>query len=249
MRERTLFTVKTLAIVGAGPGLGLSLAKTFGQHDYRVALIARSQEKLDSYVQQLQALHIEAVGFAADVTNTSQLQAALAHVKETIGPVDILEYSPLPSWAAEPSFAPVPVLDVTPENAISQFQISVLGAITSVNAVLPDMLTRGSGVLFFTTGLSALLPLPFLGNAGIAMAGVRNYAYTLHEALTDRGIYVGTLCIGIPITKGDPQNDPDRIAARIYEMCEQHDQVEETFPHDIVQTFKRLPTFEVQADT
>ena len=54
--------MKTLAIVGAGPGLGLSLAKTFGQQDYRIALIARSQEKLDSYVQQLQDLHIEAAG-------------------------------------------------------------------------------------------------------------------------------------------------------------------------------------------
>src|SRR5579864_3102735 len=129
MRERTLFTVKTLAIVGAGPGLGLSLAKTFGQHDYRVALIARSQEKLDSYVQQLQALHIKAVGYTADVMNTSQLQAVLARVKETLGPVDMLEYSPLPNWTEQPASAPVPVLDVTPSNAPSQFQMSVLGAI------------------------------------------------------------------------------------------------------------------------
>ena len=81
------------------------------------------------------------------------------------------------------------------------------------------------------------------------MAGLRNYAYTLHEVLADRGIYVGTLCIGTRITKGDPQNDPDLIAARIYEMCEQRDRVEETLPRDIVQTFKHLPTFEVQADT
>ncbi len=234
--------MKTLAIVGAGPGLGLSLAKTFGQHEYRVALIARSQEKLDTYVQQLQALHIEAAGFAADVMNASQLEAALARVKKTLGPVDMLEYSPLPSWTAEPSSAPASVLDVTPSNAISQFQMSVLGAITSVKAVLPDMLTRGSGAIFFTTGLSAIVPLPFLGNAGIAMAGLRNYAYNLHEALADRGIYVGTLCIGIQITKGDPQNDPDLIAVRIYKMCEQCDRVEETFPRDIAQAFKRLPS-------
>src|SRR5215467_9848467 len=96
-RKDPLF-VKTLAIVGAGPGLGLSLAKTFGLHGYRVALIARNQEKLDSYVQELQALHIEAAGFAADVLNAPQLEAALARVKETLGAVDILEYSPLASW-------------------------------------------------------------------------------------------------------------------------------------------------------
>jgi short-subunit dehydrogenase len=124
--------VKTLAIVGAGPGLGLSLAKTFGQHKYRVALIARHQEKLDTYVQQLQALHIEAAGFSADVMNAPQLEAALARVKEALGPVDMLEYSPLPSWTES---APASVLEVTPENAIAQFHMSVLGAITSVHAI------------------------------------------------------------------------------------------------------------------
>lgn len=233
--------MKTLAIVGAGPGLGLSLAKIFGQHDFRVALIARNQEKLDSYVQELQALHIEAAGFAADVMNTPQLEAALAQVKKTLGPVDMLEYSPLASWT-EPSFAPASALDITPSNVISQFQMSVLGAITSVKAVLPDMLVREDGIIFFTSGLSSIMPLPSLSNVGIATSGLRNYAYNLHETLADRGIYVGTLCIGVGIAKGDPQNDPDLIAARIYEMCEQRDRVEETFPRDIVQTFKRLPS-------
>src|SRR5262249_25044418 len=153
-----------------GPGLGLSLAKTFGQQDYRIALIARSQEKLDSYVQQLQDLHIEAAGFAADVMDAPQLESALALVKKTLGPVDMLEFSPLPDWT-EPASAPTSVLDITPEKTLSQVHMSVLGAITSVNAVLPDMLARGSGTLFFTTGLSALIPLPSLGNVGIAVSG------------------------------------------------------------------------------
>ena len=233
--------MKTLAIVGAGPGLGLSLAKTFGQQEYRVALIARTQEKLDSYVQELQALHIEAAGFAADVMSAPQLEAALAHVKKTFGSVDMLEYSPLASWT-DSLFAPAAALDVTPENVISQFHMSVLGAITSVNAVLPEMLARGNGVLFFTSGLSSIIPLASLSNVGIATSGLRNYAYTLHEALADRGIYVGTLCIGTRFTKGDPQNDPDLIAARIYEMCEQRNRVEETFPRDLIKAFKRSPS-------
>jgi hypothetical protein len=103
------------------------------------------------------------------------------------------------------------------------------------------MLVRGNGVLFFTSGLSSNIPLPALSNVGIATSGLRNYAYTLHEAVADRGIYVGTLCIGVRVTKGDPQNDPDLIAARIYEMCEQRDRVEETFPRDLIQAFKRSP--------
>src|SRR5690242_16634783 len=103
--------MKTLAIVGAGPLLGLSIAKTFGQHDFRVALIARNQEKLDTYVQELHELHIEAAAFPADLLQAPQLEAALISVKETFGPVDVLEYSPVPSLTELAS-----VLDVTPEN-------------------------------------------------------------------------------------------------------------------------------------
>src|SRR5712692_4156982 len=103
--------MKTVAIVGAGPGLGLSIAKTFGQHHFRVALIARNQEKLDEYVQQLQALQIEAAGFPADVLNAAQLEAAFARVKEAFGPVDVLEYSPTPRTGI------ASVLDMTTEDA------------------------------------------------------------------------------------------------------------------------------------
>ncbi len=222
--------MKTLAIVGAGPGLGLSIAKTFGQHDFRVALIARNQEKLDTYVQQLRELHIEAAAFPAEIFHTPQLEAALTSVKETFGPVDVLEYSPVSSPTEV-----APVVDVTPENALLQFRHQVLGAVTSVRAVLPDMRAQGSGALFFTTGTSAITPNPFFGNVGIAMSGLRNYAYSLNQALAPSGIYVGTLSIGIFITKGDPEKDPDLIAARIYEMCEKRDHVEETFPSGIAQ--------------
>jgi NADP-dependent 3-hydroxy acid dehydrogenase YdfG len=83
--RKECFSMKTLAIVGAGPGVGLSLAKTFGQCDFRVALIARQREKLDAYVQQVQELHSEAAGFSADVLNAAQLEGALIHVKETYG--------------------------------------------------------------------------------------------------------------------------------------------------------------------
>lgn len=222
--------MKTLAIVGAGPGLGFSIAKTFGQHDFRVALIARNRENLDTYVRQLQALEIEAAAFPADVSNAPQLEAALTSVKATFGSVDVLEYSPVPNLTEVAA-----VLDVTSENALLPFRHQVLGAITSVRAVLPDMIAKGDGALFFTTGLSAITPNPAFGNVGMAMASLRNYAYSLNTALAPQGIYAGTLSIGTFITKGDPEKDPDMIAARIFEMCQKRDHVEETFPSGILQ--------------
>ena len=40
----------TIAIIGAGPGLGLALAKKFGQNGYNAALIARNPDTLDTLV-------------------------------------------------------------------------------------------------------------------------------------------------------------------------------------------------------
>jgi len=214
--------MKTLAIVGAGPGLGLSLAKTFGQHDFRVALIARNQEKLETYVQQLREQHVEAVGFSADVLNTAQLEAALLSVKETFGPVDVLEYSPTPSITDVAS-----VLDVTPENAQFQFDYLVRGALAAVRAVLPDMVDKGDGGLIFTVGGSAITPMPMMGNVGIAMAGLRNYVSNLHEVLKSKGIYAGTMVITVWFKSTDPT--PARIAASIYEMYEKREQGERVF--------------------
>ncbi|MGG4128801.1 SDR family NAD(P)-dependent oxidoreductase [Paenibacillus illinoisensis] len=52
-----------MVIIGAGPGLGFSLAKTFGKNGFRISLVSRTQEKLDKYAEQLGEMGIEAQGF------------------------------------------------------------------------------------------------------------------------------------------------------------------------------------------
>jgi short-subunit dehydrogenase len=45
--------MSTIAIIGAGPGLGQSIAKQFGSHGFDIALIARNQQKLDQLTADL----------------------------------------------------------------------------------------------------------------------------------------------------------------------------------------------------
>jgi short-subunit dehydrogenase len=54
---------KTLAIFGAGTGLGASLATRFGREGYRVALVARRAGPLEDRVGALKAAGIEAAAF------------------------------------------------------------------------------------------------------------------------------------------------------------------------------------------
>ena len=75
----------TIAIVGAGPGLGRSIAKIFGGHGFTVALISRSKDKLDTLAAELTDSGITALGFPADVADHAALTAALRQAAAEFG--------------------------------------------------------------------------------------------------------------------------------------------------------------------
>ncbi|WP_337099896.1 SDR family NAD(P)-dependent oxidoreductase [Paenibacillus sp. YIM B09110] len=216
--------MKTIAIIGAGPGLGLSLAKKFGSKGFIVAAISRNPEKLSAIVSELKALNIEAKSYVADVTDLAALKQALQAVKKDFGTIDVLEFSPYAGWNTFTH-----VLKTTPESVLDQINSYLLPAVLSVNEVLPDMLNNSSGAILFTTGISAMFPLSFVGNGGIVMSGIRNYATNLHNELKDKGIFVGHLSIGTMIQAGT-EGDPDVIADAWYDLYDKKDRFEETFP-------------------
>lgn len=217
--------MKTIAIVGAGAGLGMSIAKKFGQNGFRVALIARSEDKLNKLVEELEQSGIEAAPFQADILDKEQIEQAFAAIREKYGFIDVLEYSPTPSFETV-----APTLSVTEENALYQFQFNLLGAISSVRQVLPDMLDQQSGALLFTTGGAAVHPVPAMGNVGIAVSGLRNYIFNLNSELVDKGIYAGHLSIGIWMQQHPGAQD--KIADIWYDMYTRRDRVEEFITED-----------------
>lgn len=216
--------MKTLVIVGAGPGLGLSIAKKFGVNGFQVALISRNAEKLNILVKELQGLNIEAAAFPADLYNKDQLATAFQAIKEKYGFIDVLEFSPTSG-----NYPPIPASKVTEEHALDAFQGQVVAAIRSVEHVLPEMIEKNSGSILFTTGLSSIYPIPMMGNIGIAISGLRNYAHNLHSDLAPKGIYVGHLALGVFIKPGTA-TDPGLIADVWYDMYLSKSVLEETFP-------------------
>ncbi len=217
--------MKTIAIVGAGEGLGMAIAKKFGQNGFRVALIARNEQKLNGLVHELQQEGIEAAAFPADILNKEQIEQAFAAVKEKYGFIDVLEYSPTPGIDTV-----APTLEVNEENALYQFQFNVVGALSSVQQVLPEMLAKQSGALLFTTGGAAIHPVPMMGNVGIAVAGLRNYIFNLNSELSDQGIYAGHLSIGIWMQQHPGAQG--KIADIWYDMYTKRDRVEEFITED-----------------
>ncbi|NLP64848.1 SDR family NAD(P)-dependent oxidoreductase [Paraburkholderia sacchari] len=217
----------TLVVAGAGPLVGLSIAKHFGKKGFRVALISRRKEKLDALVEQLTAAGVEARAFPADLTNPQQLSKAFSDIRLAFGTVDVLEFSPT-DWGKGSKEKNGKAVALTAETAQDDLNLLVKGAISCVQQVLPDMLEKKNGALLFTTGYSAIKPLSFIASLGIANSGLRNYAYCLHEDLASSGVYVGTVSINAFIAHGT-DGDPGKVAELYYDMYEHRDRIEAVF--------------------
>lgn len=220
-------TTKTIVVVGAGPGLGLAIAKRFGQAGFRVGLVARRKEALAGYVQSLKQMGIEAGGFPADITQEAQIADSFGRIRKEWGPVDVLEYSPLDRG----NFPRLPVNEVSTEQVLMQLKINVLGAVACVQQVLPDMLRRGEGAIFLTAGTSAVSTIPTISHVGISNAGERSYALSLNNELGPKGIFAAFVCIKTGIKEGTA-GDPGKIADAYMDLYEKRDRAEIAFPGD-----------------
>ncbi|MET8418151.1 SDR family NAD(P)-dependent oxidoreductase [Streptomyces sp. NPDC005134] len=203
----------TFALIGAGPGLGLATARRFGAAGRRVALIARNTQHLDDLTAELTRDGIEARGFAADVLDIESLTAALYAAGASLGPVEILQYSPVP----RADFMK-PVLDTGADDLDAPLAFSVKGPVTAVNAVLPGMRDLGRGTVLFVNGSSAVRPNPNVAGTSIAFAAESAYARMLHDTLAPENIHVAQLIVPGAIRPDAEHSSPDALAGRLYDL-------------------------------
>lgn len=203
----------TLAIVGAGPGLGAAVARRFGAEGFSVALVSRDQTKLDGLAADLLGAGITARGYAADVRDPASLEAALARAAADLGPIDVLQYSPLPSRDYLR-----PVLDLTADLALEALRFSALGLIHAVRAVLPAMRAAGAGSIVLINGGTSVKARSDFAGTSVAFPAESAYGQMLHDALADEGIGVVQLVIPGGIPKLRLPNGIDDVAQRIWEL-------------------------------
>lgn len=235
---------KTIAIFGAGTGLGASVARRFGREGFRVALVGRRLRPLDALVAELTTEGIEAAAFPADLTRTAGVPALVAAIMERFGRIDVVEYAPISPTPFTPA------MELTAEALTDLVSLYLLTPVELVQAVLPQMLERGDGGILVGHGLSAVEGTPFMSGVGPVMAAARNYLYSLNGELASRGVYAGTLAVGAMIERSEshqalaagelsfdlpggvpiPTVDPDDLAEQFWNLLSKRDRVEQVHP-------------------
>ena len=198
-------------IVGAGPGIGLSVARRFAAAGGAVGLVARSEDRLARLSATLAGEGVTAEWAAADAADPASLQPALKSLAARLGAIEVLCFSPLPSLGLIR-----PVLETSAGEFLASLALNVGGAATAVGEVVPGMLERGRGSLLFTTGSGAIRPSPDRAASAVATAAETAYVDLLHRQLTPAGIRVAHVVIVGPAGHG-LQHEPDAVAEALWE--------------------------------
>lgn len=180
----------TIAIFGAGPGLGRSVAEKFGREGYTVALVARNKDKLEKLAKELRREGITAHAIPGDLMASAEIGKLATHIRETAGDPDVIYYAP-----TSPDMTFVPAAELTPEAIEANTTLLLTTFAALVSEFLPHMVAQKSGAILTAQGTTALQGTPRMSGPGPAMAAQRNYLQALQKELAPSNVFVGRLYI------------------------------------------------------
>jgi 3-oxoacyl-[acyl-carrier protein] reductase len=201
--------ISTALVTGATQGIGRATAFALGRAGYRVGVCARTAARVDALVAELAAEGIEAAGAAADVTDASQVAAAVPRLIEALG-----EFGVLVNNAGVLIARPFEELSLEDWDTTMTTNLRSLYLVT--RAVLPGMRRRREGTVVNVASLAGRNG--FVGGTAYAASkhGVLGFSRSLMLEVRKEGIRVVAICPGSVDTgmlRDQPmlKSDPERI--------------------------------------
>ncbi|WP_199191150.1 SDR family NAD(P)-dependent oxidoreductase [Amycolatopsis sp. CA-126428] len=197
-----------VVIIGAGPGLGLSVARRFAREGLPVAMVARSGEKLKTLADALTPTGVPVITLTADSTDETALRTALDTATAKFGLPQAVVYN-----------AAIIQPDRPGELSVAAHQqawaVNVLGAITAAAHIAPAMSQRGSGSFLITGGMPD--PNPEYVSLSLGKAGVRALVTLLDKQYGPAGVHIASVTVNGPIAPGTAF-DPEDIAEHYWHL-------------------------------
>lgn len=205
----------TALIVGAGPGISASLARQLSAAGVKVALAARTIDKLASLVAETGARP-----FAVEAADPQSVETLFGAVDAALGEPDIVVYN-----ASARVRGPLAELD--PEAVRAAIEVTAFGAFLTVRQAARRMVPHGRGTILLT-GASAGVK-GFAQSAPFAMGkfALRGLAQSAARELQPKGIHVAHIVIDGVVHKADDVDgqdaklDPDAIAQAYLDVVRQ----------------------------
>jgi NADP-dependent 3-hydroxy acid dehydrogenase YdfG len=182
----------TVAIVtGAGTGIGKESALLLAKEGAKVVLVGRRQSAAEEVASAIRDAGGTALTKSADIAKRDEVVDLVKWVNNGFGAVDLLVNN------AGSASKVLNARWLSEEEWNSTLDVNLTAVFNLTQAVLPDMIARGSGTIITVSSLAALNP-NLLGGAayGAAKAGVRNFMQYLHNTFRNQGIRATTIMPG-----------------------------------------------------
>lgn len=140
---------KFVFVAGGTSGINLGVARAFSRCGARVAVLSRSQEKVDAAVAELKRDGGDAIGFAADVRDYAKTEAALKAAHARFGDIDVL------ISGAAGNF-PAPALGISSNGFRAVIEIDLLGTFHVLRAAYPLLKKPGASIVNISAPQSVL---------------------------------------------------------------------------------------------
>lgn len=200
-----------IVVVGAGPGLGASVARRYGREGYAVTLLSRDAEELENVGTALRSEGIDAEWTELDVTDDAALHQAVTAAGERTGRIDVLHFNPSAFRHRDP-------LALTADELLEDVRLGVGALLAAVQAARPFMTTGGR--ITATGSMAADQPWHEAASLGVQKAGLRNLVRSVDKALEPHGIRAVSVTVNGALAPGTAFA-PERVADALFAAAHQ----------------------------
>ena len=195
---------RVCVVAGVGPGNGTALTRRFAGGGYRVAMLARSEERLRDLEAEIDGTR----GYAVDFSDAAQVAGVTERIHADLGPVQVLVHN-----GASGSFTDF--MQTKPEVLERNFRTNTLSLLLLGQQVVPDMLDAGGGSIIVIGNTSALRGRSNFAGFAPTKAAQRILAQSMARSLGPRGIHVAYVVIDavidLPWTRKAFTDRPDEF--------------------------------------
>jgi NAD(P)-dependent dehydrogenase (short-subunit alcohol dehydrogenase family) len=172
--------VPTWFITGCSSGLGRALAEAVLAHGWNAAVTARDPKAVQDLVDDYPAT---ALPMALDVTDKSEVAAAVAAAEERFGSLDVLVNNAGYGYRAA-------VEEGDDADVEQLFATNVFGPVALIKAVLPGMRARRSGTVVNISSIGVQICPPGSGYYSATKAALEGLSNSLRKEVEPLGLRV-----------------------------------------------------------
>jgi NAD(P)-dependent dehydrogenase (short-subunit alcohol dehydrogenase family) len=177
---------KVAVVVGAGPGLGLALARRFAAGGFVVAMAGRDRQKLERLIAGGDGASSRP--YACDAGDAAAVALLFDSVARDLGEPSLVVYNASAMVRGS-------ILDLEPAAIEQAWRTACLGGFHVGQQAARRMVARGSGTILFTGATASLRGGANFASFAIGKFGLRALTQSMARDLGPRGIHVAHVIV------------------------------------------------------